>query len=154
LREKASSCEVSLAPRSPASRMFCRRLRPCPAGLGQLALEEAGAGENHRQQVVEVVGHPGGELANRFQPLHLLQRGLDALALGDLLAQAFVGLGQVQGGFALAADVAGHHVQQGVVRHHHPGQPALLAAGVQDAADEAGAAAAERQGGELVSKAS
>ena len=40
-------------------------------------------------------------------------------------------------------------MQQGVVRHHHPGQPALLAAGVHDAPDETGTAAPERQRGEL-----
>ncbi|MCY1446826.1 hypothetical protein D9M71_634140 [compost metagenome] len=64
--------------------------------------------------------HASRQLPNRFQPLHLLQSGLDALALVDLFAQPGVGICQAQGGFALAGDVACHHVQQGVLRHHHP----------------------------------
>ncbi len=118
-------------------------------GFGQVALEEAGAGEDYRQQVVEIVRHTGGQLTDRFQPLHLLQRGLDTFAFGDLLAQAGVGFGQAKGGLAFAGDVARHHVKQGVFRHHHPGQPALLATGIQDTPDKAGAGAAVGEGGQF-----
>ncbi|MNE15057.1 hypothetical protein D3C80_1079560 [compost metagenome] len=118
-------------------------------GLGQVALKKAGAGKDHRQQVVEVVGHASGQLTDGFEPLHLLQRRLDALAFVDLFAQAGVGFCQAQGGFALAGDVACHHIQQGVFRHHHPRQPALLAAGMQDAADETYAGTAMGEGSQF-----
>ena len=59
----------------------------------QVVLQEAGAGEDHGQQVVEVVGDAGGQLADGFQALHLLQCGLDTFALLDLRAQLAVGIG-------------------------------------------------------------
>ncbi len=116
---------------------------------GQVALKETGTGEDHGQQVVEVVRHAGSQLADRFQALHLLQGGLDALALIDLLAQARIGFGQAQRGFALAGDVAGDHVKQGVFGHHDPRQPALLATGVKDAANETHAGTAVRERGQF-----
>src|ERR1051325_1675532 len=48
---------------------------------GDLALEKADVAEHHRQQIVEVMRHARGELADGLEPLHLAQCGLDALAL-------------------------------------------------------------------------
>jgi hypothetical protein len=53
---------------------------------GELAVEEADIAEHDGQEVVEVVRHAGGELADRLEPLHLAQRRLDALALLHLAA--------------------------------------------------------------------
>jgi hypothetical protein len=52
---------------------------------GQLARGEADAGQDHREQVVEVVGHPAGELADALQALRL---GQAVLELGALLGAA------------------------------------------------------------------
>ena len=100
-REKASSWSVSLAPRSAARAHVAEPLhrlavdrRPC-----QSRLEELDVAEHDRQQVVEVVRHAGGELADRLQPLHLAQRGLDPLALCDLAEQLAVGGGEFGGAF-------------------------------------------------------
>ncbi|MNM95965.1 hypothetical protein D3C81_1084280 [compost metagenome] len=125
------------------------RERFVQVGLVEVAFKEAGTGQDDRQQVVEVVSHTSGQLADRFQALHLLQRRLDTFAFGDLLTQAGVGLGQPQRGLTLAGDVAGHHIQQGVLRYHHPGQPALLTAGMQDAPDKARAGTAMGEGGQF-----
>ena len=67
------------------------------AGGGELPIEEADIAEHHGQQVVEVVGNSGGELADRFEPLHLAQRRLDALALLHLAHKLTVGGGQFCG---------------------------------------------------------
>jgi hypothetical protein len=60
---------------------------------GQLARGEADAGEDHRQQVVEVVRDPARELADALQPLGLREAVLE---LGALLGAA-AALGDVGG---------------------------------------------------------
>ena len=82
MREKASNCEVSLAPRRPDS----------SAGLGdplqprllQRAADDLQPADHRGQQIVEIVGDAAGELADRLHLLRLAQRLLGALALADL----------------------------------------------------------------------
>ena len=64
---------------------------------GEPFFEKADIAEHHGEQIVEVVGDPGGELADGFEPLHLPQRRFDALALLDLREQLAVGRGQLCG---------------------------------------------------------
>ncbi len=53
--------------------------------------------QDHRQQVVEIMGHAGGELAHRFQSLRLAEHRLDTFALCDLIGQLAVGAGELRG---------------------------------------------------------
>ena len=61
------------------------------AGSREPLFEEADVAEHDGEQIVEVVRHAGGELADRLEPLHLAQRRLDALALLDLSKQLAIG---------------------------------------------------------------
>jgi len=64
-----------------------------PEPLAQSRIERGGAldqfdiADQNGQQIVEVVGHAAGELAQCFDPLGLTQRRLGALALFHLLEQ-------------------------------------------------------------------
>ncbi len=58
-------------------------------------LHLADVAQHHHQEVVEIVGDAGGELADGFQPLGLAQHGLDPLALGDLAGELAVGAGEL-----------------------------------------------------------
>ena len=64
---------------------------------GESFFQKADIAEHHGQEVVEVMGNPGGELADGFEPLHLPQGGLHALALLDLGKQLAVGRRQLCG---------------------------------------------------------
>ena len=68
---------------------------------------------DHRQQVVEVVGHPAGELADRLQLLGLAQRVL--------------GVVQRLGLEPVAGDVPAADIELVALRHRHPGHPAIAA---------------------------
>jgi hypothetical protein len=61
-------------------------------GLGGAALEpELSVADDRREQVVEVVGHAPGELADRFHALRLAQLLLELALLGDVAQDAAVG---------------------------------------------------------------
>ena len=70
---------------------------PCEEGGRQargsgLALQQPQVAEDDGQQVVEIVRHAGGELAQRLGTLHLPERGFQPVALLDLFLQTPVGL--------------------------------------------------------------
>ena len=78
-REKDSSWRVRPAPRLTAMSMASS----APARRGSRADQAAqalGVAAHHHQEVVEVVGDAAGELADRLEPLRLLQRRLGRLA--------------------------------------------------------------------------
>ena len=82
IREKASNCEVSLAPRRPE---FERGLGdPLQPRLVERAGDDLEPADDRGQQIVEIVGDAAGELADRLHLLRLAQRLLGALALADL----------------------------------------------------------------------
>ena len=97
-RENASKRWVSVAAR-PAARVAAsiRRSPSAPAVCRQPAPEPLETAQNHLQQVVEVVRHAAGELADRLHLLRLAQRFLDLFALLDLRLQRLVGRGQLLG---------------------------------------------------------
>ena len=67
-------------------------------GVGRQALaQELEVAQHGGQQVVEVVRHAAGELADRFQLLHVAQLFLGALALGNLRNQRIVGMLELRG---------------------------------------------------------
>lgn len=63
--------------------------------LGQRRLRHLGAAENHREQIVEVVGHTARKARHRFHLLRLEQALLRGLATRHFRAQRFVRLGQL-----------------------------------------------------------
>ena len=82
MRLKASSCADSLAPRAnPFQRVGDPPLRTHVAG--HVAAQQLQVAAHHLQQVVEVVRHAAGELADRLHLLRLAQPGLGDLALGQ-----------------------------------------------------------------------
>ena len=62
-----------------------------------IVAQQLGIAAHHRQQVVEVVGDPAGELADRLHPLSLPQGGLGLAALLDLDLKALVDRSQIAG---------------------------------------------------------
>ena len=89
-RENASSWCVSPVPRATARRIPARTRSRCSAA--DVALQQLQAVREHRQQIVEVVCHAAGQLADRFQLLRLAKRLLGipqpllvAQALGDVI---------------------------------------------------------------------
>jgi hypothetical protein len=63
---------------------------------GESLLQETDIAQHHSEKVVEIVRHPRCELADRFQPLHLVQGGLDPLAFLDLPEQLAIGRRQLR----------------------------------------------------------
>ena len=78
-RANASSCRVSAAACWPERRICASGGRDAAVG-GQRPLGDVGEPEDRGQQVVEVVGDAGGELADRLHLLRLAQLILVALA--------------------------------------------------------------------------
>ena len=82
-----SSCRTSAAARSAAERMSSSS----SAGVGvavERAAEQVGVAADDGEQVVEVVGDPAGEPADRFHLLRLPELFLEPLAVGDVLVDA------------------------------------------------------------------
>ncbi|MBK6922176.1 MAG: hypothetical protein IPH07_32590 [Deltaproteobacteria bacterium] len=90
MRLNASSWRVRPLARSPAFLIF---LDVGPQGVLGLELvgDEIGVAEDHRQDVVEVVGHAAGEPTNGLQLLRLQQLGLELLVVRLALAQRGLG---------------------------------------------------------------
>ncbi len=97
LRENASNCAVSREPRSTAlvAVSIRRSCRASPAGIR--LTQQFQAAEDGRQQVVELMRHSAGELADRLQLLRLPQARLRQLPLRDLHLQAVVAVQQRPG---------------------------------------------------------
>jgi len=80
-------------------------VRRVPDGLHRRArrdgrrqvLQQVAVAHDDGEQVVEVVGHPGGQPTHRLHLLRLRQLPLQPLALLDLAAQGRVGPGQLGG---------------------------------------------------------
>ena len=87
LRLKASNWRVSEAARSPASLMALTDSRIGSLGSSVESRMFTVAG-NDGQQVVEVVGHAAGQLADRLHLLRLVELRLQRLLLGHVLGQA------------------------------------------------------------------
>jgi hypothetical protein len=70
-----------------------------PALVVGMALDHVQRPDDHGQQVVEVVGHPAGQLADGLQLLRLEEGGLGGVALGhgglDPFGQQLVDAGQL-----------------------------------------------------------
>ncbi|MNL07206.1 hypothetical protein D3C87_1278760 [compost metagenome] len=106
-------CQLGAA-RHPGQRVAHTRLGALVAGY--IARQQLQVAANHLEQVVEVVRHAAGQLADGF---HLLRH-----------AQRLVGMAQGIGGFLVAGDVTAHAVDAargGVHRERprHPAQPAI-----------------------------
>ena len=84
-RAKASSWPVRREPRATAPMAFCSRSRrrgsACTSAPGHRQIE---IGADDLQQVVEVVRHAAGEMADRFHLLGLAHHGLGAQPGGDV----------------------------------------------------------------------
>jgi hypothetical protein len=86
-------------------------IRSRRADVVGVALDHVQGPDDHRQQVVEVVGDAAGQLADGFQLLRLEQRRLGRVALGhgrlDPLGQQLVDAGQIGLGLLGFRDVEG-----------------------------------------------
>ena len=83
LRANARSCLVRSAPRDGG--LVDHAADCCELGLAGNALGQQFHGtDDHGEQVVEVMGHPAGELADRIHLLRLAQLLLEAQALTDI----------------------------------------------------------------------
>ena len=63
-----------------------RQLAQPLLALGQAGVDQLHVAQDHRQQVVEVVGHAARQAAERLQLLDLPQPGLEGALLGDVVA--------------------------------------------------------------------
>ena len=88
LRLNMSNWRVRLAARS-AAMAICRTDSAEPCGRGPAcAQQQAGMALDDGQDVVEIVGHAGGQLADRLHLLGLAQLGFEVEALGDVFGVA------------------------------------------------------------------
>ena len=93
---------MRVAPRSVASSALATYFAIPLVAVGQAALHEFEAGADRHQQVVEIVRHAAGELADRFELLALAERRLGLVARRLRLAP----LGDVDHRHHHAGDVA------------------------------------------------
>lgn len=83
-----------------------------PTRVVGVTLDHVQRADDHRQEVVEVVRHAPGQLADRLQLLRLQQGGLGRVAFGEggrhPLFQQFVQAGQLGLGLLGLGGVEGH----------------------------------------------
>ena len=127
-RPNASSCRVSSAARSAASRTITRSARSCSSPPSAPCMANSVDRDDHGQQVVEVVGDAAGQAAEQGQPL-LVRRLCLALALvGD------VAHGQ-HGALICAAGKAGRRHGQDAARRTAHDHLELAALGLEHLVD-------------------
>ena len=117
-RANASSWRVSSAARSAASRI-CSRSGCAEASSGARRQPACVAGDD-RQEVVEVMGDPAGQLPDGLHLLRLGEPGGDLLALGDVGDDAAQALDAAVGVAGDGDDVA--HLPDVSVGRDHPVQ--------------------------------